>query len=46
LHAEAGAESFDLPDPGELLFLLVRLLSLKTRRDEVGDGRERECERG
>jgi hypothetical protein len=39
-------ESFDLPHPVQLLFLLLRLLRLKTRRDEVGDGRERERERG
>jgi hypothetical protein len=39
-------ESFDLPHPCQLLFLVVRLLSLKTRRNEVGDGRERERERG
>jgi hypothetical protein len=46
LHAEAGLESFDPPYPLELLFLLVRLLRLKNRRDELGDGRERKRERG
>jgi hypothetical protein len=39
-------ESVDPPHPVELLFLLIRVLRLKARRDEVGDGRERECERG
>jgi hypothetical protein len=38
-------ESFDLPHPVQLLFLLVRLLSLEKRRDEGGKGRERDRER-
>jgi hypothetical protein len=40
LHAEAGAETFDLPHPSRPLVLLFRFLGLKTRRDDAGDGRE------
>jgi hypothetical protein len=45
LDAETGVEAFEPPHPVQLLLLFVRLLSLKTRRDEAGNGRERECAR-